>query len=29
MYKLQTIFYFNSPTSSKEVGIIVADFSFK
>lgn len=29
MYKLQTILYLNSPTSSKEVGIIMADLSFK
>lgn len=29
MYKLQTILYLNSPTSSKEVGIIMTDLSFK
>lgn len=29
MYKLQTILYLNSPTSSKEVGIIMADLSLK
>lgn len=29
MYKLQMILYLNSPTSSKEVGIIMADLSFK
>lgn len=29
MHKLKTIFYLNSPTSSKEVGIIMADLSLK